>query len=105
MTNEKTTDSAASALSAGLGAAVIVNGQVVAWFADFTEEAQDWCTENHFGQWLTWRAKPPEIVPLTEAEYDEVMRKAAEMATLFEAMPEAPNAGVTGAEPQAERPR
>lgn len=62
------------------GAAVIVRGQVVAWFADFTEEAREWCTENHFGQWLTWRAKAPELVPLTESEYDDAIRKGAELA-------------------------
>ena len=82
--------SAASALNAGLGAAVIVNGQVVAWFADFTEEARYWCMENHFGQWLTWRAKPPEIVPLTEAEYDKAMRSGAELAAELN-IEEAPN--------------
>ena len=85
---------AASALTDVLGAAVIVRGVVVAWFADFTEEARDWCTENHFGEWLTWRAKRPEIVPLTEAEYDEAMRKGKEMAALFDDTPEAPNAGI-----------
>ena len=78
--------------TAGLGAAVIVRGVVVAWFADFTEEAREWCTENHFGEWLTWRAKRPEIVPLTEAEYDEAMRKGKGMAALFDDTPEAPNA-------------
>ena len=86
----------AVASTAMLGVAVIVRGQVVAWFADFTEEAREWCTENHFGEWLTWRAKPPEIVPLTEAEYDEAMRKGAELAAMFEDMLEAPNADVTG---------
>lgn len=75
-----------------LGAAVIVRGQTVAWFADFTEEAREWCTENHFGEWLTWRAKPPEIVPLTEAEYDEAMQKGKELAAAFKDLPQAPNA-------------
>ena len=83
---------AASALDDGLGAAVIVRGQVVAWFADFTEEAREWCIENYFGEWLTWRAKPPEIVPLTEAEYDEAMRKGAELAARLNVEPEATNA-------------
>ena len=96
--NAETPTGAASVLDDGLGAAVIVRGQVVAWFADFTEEAREWCTENHFGEWLTWRAKPPEIVPLTEAEYDEAMRKGKEMAALFDDTPEAPNAALTGAE-------
>ena len=77
--------------TAGLGSAVIVRGVVVAWFADFTDEAREWCTENHFGEWLTWRAKPPEIVPLTEAEYDEAMRKGAELAAKLNISPEAPN--------------
>lgn len=90
-----------SELNAGLGAAVIVRGQVVAWFADFTEEAREWCTENHFGEWLTWQAKPPEIVPLTEAEYDEAVRNGKELAALlFKDAPEAPNAELTcGVEP------
>ena len=87
---------AASALDDGLGAAVIVRGQVVAWFADFTEEAREWCTENHFGEWLTWRAKPPEMIPLTAAEYDEAMRKGAELAARLNVEPEAPNALAQG---------
>jgi hypothetical protein len=74
-----------------LGAAVIVGGKVVAWFAEFDEAAQEWCTENHFGQWLIWRATPPVIVPLTDEEHAEVMRKAEELATLFKEAPEAPN--------------
>jgi hypothetical protein len=73
-----------------LGAAVIVGGVVVAWFANFDEAAQEWCTENHFGQWLMRRAKPPELVPLTEAEYDEVMRQGKELADALHARPEAP---------------
>ncbi len=96
MSDSETSEGGCSAVlsSDGLGAAVIVRGIVVAWFADFTEEAREWCTENHFGEWLTWRAKPPEILPLTEAEYDEAMRKGKELAALFESMPEAPNAGI-----------
>ncbi|KAF0163032.1 MAG: hypothetical protein FD157_3378 [Rhodocyclaceae bacterium] len=85
------TDSAESLSTAGLGAAIFVNGRVVAWFADFTDEARDWCTENHFGQWLAWRAKSPELVPLTEAEYDAAMLVAKELATLFNDIPQAPN--------------
>jgi len=76
-----------SALTGLLGTAVLVDGEVVAWFATFTEEAREWCTENYFGRWLAWRSKPPEIVPLTEAEYDEAMRRGKELASLFEDMP------------------
>ncbi len=88
--------SGTSALDDGLGAAVIVRGEVVAWFADWTEEAREWCTENHFGQWLTWRAKPPELVPLTEAEYDAAMKAGAELAAKLNIEPEAPNVELTG---------
>lgn len=80
-----------SPLTEGLGAAVIVDGVVVAWFADFTEDAREWCTENHFGRWLMWMAKPPEIVPLTQEELARVEASAAEIAKMFEALPEAPN--------------
>jgi hypothetical protein len=59
-----------------LGAAVIVRGVVVAWFATFDEAAEDWCRENHFGEWLTWRAKAPEIVPPTEDEYERLIDTA-----------------------------
>ena len=76
-------------LTAVLGAAVIVRGVVVAWFADFDEAAEEWCTENHFGQWLIWRAKRPEIVPLTPDEMAKVEAEAARLAELFE---ESPNA-------------
>lgn len=100
-TNDSSAACGQSALTDGLGTAVIVGGVVVAWFADFTQEASEWCTENHFGQWLVWRAKAPEIVPLTEAEYDEAMRKAAEFATLFEDKPEAPNVLADRREPQS----
>jgi len=81
--------------TAGLGTAVIVHKVVVAWFADFTEEARDWCTENHFGEWLPWRAKAPEIVPLTEAEYNAVMREGRDLAAKLK---EAPNAKITSSE-------
>ena len=63
-----------------LGSAVIVQVEIVAWFADFNEEARWWCTENYFGEWLTWRAKAPEIVPLTEEECERAKQKGAEIA-------------------------
>ena len=96
MTTEETTSRrSASASTEGLGAAVIVRGVVVAWFADFTEEAREWCTENHFGQWLVWRAKAPEIVPLTSEELAKAEALAADWSDMFK---EAPNAALTGAE-------
>lgn len=38
--------------------------------------AQNWCTENHCGQWLTWPATLPEIIPPTPEQ-------AAELAAAF----------------------
>lgn len=61
-----------------LGVAVLANGRVVAWFAEFDDYAHDFCTENWFGCWLTWRVKRPEIVPLTpeeQAKCDEAARE------------------------------
>lgn len=74
---------------AELGAGVLVDGVMVAWFADFTEEAREWCTENHFGRWLVWRATRPEIVPITPEELARVEAEAQRLADLFK---EAPNA-------------
>ncbi len=70
------------------GVAVIVDGVVVAWFIDFNDEAQQWCTENHFGKWLAWRAKPPEIVTLTDAELSEAQRFGEEFAKMLHSKPE-----------------
>jgi hypothetical protein len=67
------------ASTVGLGVCVLVRGAVVAWFAAFDDAAEDWCTENHFGEWLTWRAAAPTPIPLTEAEAAEITRKAAEL--------------------------
>lgn len=71
-------------MSENLGTAVLVNGQVVAWFARFDESAVEWCRDNYFGQWLTWRAKPPETIPLTEGEELEAQKKAARFMAFFD---------------------
>lgn len=65
------------------GVCVLVDGVVVAWFAEFTAEAQMWCTENYFGQWLTWRAAAPVPIPLTEEEMRDVKRRAQELADVL----------------------
>ena len=66
------------------GTAVLVGGEVVAWFAVFDETAAEWCTENHFGQWLTWRATAPKTIPLTEAEYAAAEAKAEKFCAFFQ---------------------
>jgi hypothetical protein len=63
----------------GLGVCVIVRGVVVAWFAEFTDDARQWCTDNHFGEWLTWRARAPVPIPLTAAEEAEAKRRGREL--------------------------
>lgn len=67
-----------------LGTAVLVDGAIVAWFEDFDDVAREWCTENYFGEWLAWRATPPEIVPLTDAEEREAKQAAANFAAAIE---------------------
>ena len=69
-------------LSEGLGSAVLVGGCLVAWFAD-PEQAMEWARENHWGNWLTWRAKTPEIVPLTSEELADCERRANEISEML----------------------
>lgn len=66
-----------------LGLAVIVDGAIVAWFADPDECMEEWCTENYFGRWLTFFAKRPVLVPLTRAESDSVEATAAEYKRFY----------------------
>ena len=61
------------------GVGVYVGGDLVAWFPEFGEKEREWCTENYFGRWLTWRATAPEHLPLTEKEQAEADRNAAEL--------------------------
>lgn len=65
------------------GVAVLADGEVVAWFANFDESAADWCRDNYFGRWLTWRAKSPEIIPLTAEEQERVDAEVAEFVEFF----------------------
>lgn len=63
------------------GAAVLVNGQVIAWFHNFDDAAQEWCAQNYFGQWLAWQAKSPELIPLTAEQDAECKRLAEELCS------------------------
>lgn len=66
-------------MSTEIGQAIIVNGEVVAWFKYPDELSSDWCSCAHFGQWLAWRATAPEVIPLNEEEKKELDRKAREL--------------------------
>lgn len=85
MTPNEATNAAdhGSALSDELGVAVLVDGAVVAWFAEMDEGAEDYCRERLFGRWLTWRAKQPEIVPLTPEELARCETAARKIAAIL----------------------
>ena len=59
-----------------IGTCIIVNGAVVAWFNDFNDEALDWCSANHFGEWLAFSGNSPTIIPLTEKELENINSQA-----------------------------
>lgn len=65
------------------GIAVIVDGEVVAWFNEFDDTTVDWCTHNYFGRWLTCKAERPVLIPLTEDEMKKAEDDAEEMMRLF----------------------
>ena len=68
-----------------LGVAVLVDGAVVAWFSEMDEYAEDFCRENWFGRWLTWRAKRPEIVLMTAEEQAKCQAAALEIHSVLRA--------------------
>ncbi|MBK8132608.1 MAG: hypothetical protein IPK48_07795 [Gammaproteobacteria bacterium] len=69
------------------GVAVIVDGEVVAWFPQFDDSITDWCTENYFGRWLTCKAECPVLIPITEEQFQQAALDAAEMAKIFDGKP------------------
>ena len=70
-----------------IGTSVIFRGEIVAWFSEFTDEAQNFCTENYFGEWLTWRAYKPVSKPLTKTEIAKANAAAKEFKKLFKDTP------------------
>jgi hypothetical protein len=65
------------------GVAVIADGVVVAWFAVFDDEAQEWCSYNYCGRWLTRKASPPQILPFTSEEIASIKACAEQISLLF----------------------
>lgn len=55
----------------------------VAWFAD-AEQAEQWATENYFGQWLLNEYSIPVKPLFTPEQIAEAQRKGKEMADWFE---------------------
>lgn len=66
-----------------IGMAVIVNGSVVAWFSDWTEESMDWCTENYFGRWVAYPATSPKLMAPTEEELEKVSKTVDDLMKMF----------------------
>lgn len=56
------------------GTAIIVNGEIVAWFANPDELSVKWCTAAYGGEWLAW----PADAPVLDGVSDEDMRRAGE---------------------------
>jgi len=65
------------------GISVLVDGKIVAWFAEWDEETRDWCSKHYFGKWLTWKATIPKLIPLSKEEYNNVKKSAKEMSKKF----------------------
>jgi hypothetical protein len=65
------------------GIVVIVNGEIVAWFANFNISAQEWCRDNYYGQWLAIPGIKPKISPLTEEEVVRAEKAADEFLSLI----------------------
>jgi hypothetical protein len=66
-----------------MGVAVIVNGEIIAWFKHFDDAAHEWCTENYFGKWLTWPSEIPVLYKLTKEEEERAEVKAQEWFEFF----------------------
>ena len=64
------------------GCAVIVRGNIVAWFQDF-DEAAEWCRANYFGAWLVMKARRPTIVPPSKEAIESAEKYAAELSEIL----------------------
>lgn len=68
-----------SAISGETGVAVIVDGRIAAWFAEFDSGAEEFCTENFFGRWVTMPAYYPRIISPTTEELMRVQELALQL--------------------------
>ena len=71
------------------GFAILVDGAVVAWFAVLDEYAETYCQEAWFGRWLTWRSRPPQLIPLTPDEQTKCEATGKELAAKLRGMDDA----------------
>ncbi|MCB1714256.1 MAG: hypothetical protein KDK05_03880 [Candidatus Competibacteraceae bacterium] len=66
------------------GTAIIVNGEIVAWFADHDELSAEWCSVAYGGEWLAWPADAPVLDGVSDEDMARVGEKAEAMKALFE---------------------
>ena len=71
------------------GTAVVVDGALVAWFAEPDEHAEDFCRTNWYGRWLAWRSIPPQLIPLTPDEQAKCEAAGKELAAKLRGMDDA----------------
>ena len=111
MTNEKTTDSAASALSAGLGALPTMADAMAAGDSVLLNEQAALLRECRLALDDLLRQKPMMSgllcgsTTLGNLRAELYVRRTVCVPTAGSVQRTSPNTGVTGAEPQAERPR
>jgi hypothetical protein len=60
------------------GVGIRVGGALVAWFAD-PEQASEWATEVHYGNWLMHPCKMPNRPPFTKEQIAAARKAGAEM--------------------------
>ena len=65
------------------GYAILVRGNIVAWFQDFDDWAAEWCTNNHFGAWLIMKARQPVIVAPSKEAVESAEKSAAELSEIL----------------------
>lgn len=64
------------------GVGIRVGGALVAWFRDM-EAAEEWASENHFGQWLAHPCKMPNKPPFTPAQIAQAKAEAEKLYPLL----------------------
>lgn len=66
------------------GTAIIVDGKIVAWFANPDELSAEWCTAAYAGEWLAWPADAPVLDGVSDEDMRRVGKKAEATKALFE---------------------
>ncbi len=65
------------------GTVIIVNGEIIAWFADFNDSALEWCRDNYFGEWLAIPGIKPKIKPLSKEEIEQTEKSVDEFLSFL----------------------